>query len=104
MGGGLKKISFRFTPISYVMVQYKTFGLKHFIVFVKKMPPTGHITFWPTPLKIEISKLFFHRHGGIYPVVLRAHAQKSPFFLSCFKHFWRKVSKTTSKRHLLWFL
>ena len=35
------------------MVQYKTFDLKHYIVFVKKRPPTGQITFsifwrfWP---------------------------------------------------------
>ena len=30
---------------SFVMVQYKTFDLKHYIVFVKIGPPTGQITF-----------------------------------------------------------
>ena len=35
----------RLPPNSYVMVQYKTFDLKHYIVFVKIKPPTGQITF-----------------------------------------------------------
>ena len=34
-----------FTPNSFVMVNYKTFHLKHYIVFVKICPPTGQITF-----------------------------------------------------------
>ena len=41
------------------MVNYKTLHLKHHIVSVKFCPPTGQITFWPAPLKIEISKLFY---------------------------------------------
>ena len=38
------------TPNSFVMVNYKTFHLKHYIVFVKICPPTGQITFWISPL------------------------------------------------------
>ena len=34
-----------FTPNSFVMVNYKTFHLKHHIVFVKICPPTGRFTF-----------------------------------------------------------
>ena len=33
------------TPNSFVMVNYKTFNQKHYIVFVKICPPTGQITF-----------------------------------------------------------
>ena len=33
------------TPNSFVMVKYKTFHLKHYIVFVKICPPTGQLTF-----------------------------------------------------------
>ena len=40
---------FKFPPKSYVMVQYKTFDITHYIVFVKKRPATGQITFCPTP-------------------------------------------------------
>ena len=36
-----------FTPNFFVMVNYKTFHLKHYIVFVKICPPTGQITFYP---------------------------------------------------------
>ena len=36
-----------FPPNSFVMVNYKTFHLKHYIVFVKICPPTGQITFYP---------------------------------------------------------
>ena len=36
-----------FTPNSFVMVNYKTFHLKHYIVFMKICPPTGQITFYP---------------------------------------------------------
>ena len=32
-------------------------------------------------------------HPSVYPEVLRAHAQKSPFFLSCFDHFGEKYQK-----------
>ena len=35
------------------MVRYKTFDLKHYIVFVKIKPPTGQITFWISPLKAQ---------------------------------------------------
>ena len=35
---------------------------------------------------------------GVYPEVLRAHAQKSPFFLSCFDHFGEKSQKPLLKR------
>ena len=67
-------------PNSYVMVQYKTFGLKHYIVFLKKNPPTGQITFWPTPLKIEISKYFYHRHVGCLSRGIDGISSKINFF------------------------
>ena len=44
MGGYRQKVSC-FSPNSFVMVNYKTFHLKHYIVFVKIGPPTGQITF-----------------------------------------------------------
>ena len=41
---------------------------------------------------------------GVYPEVLRAHAQKSPFFLSCFDHFGETSQKPLLKRQFskLW--
>ena len=44
-------------PNSFVMVKYKTFHLKHYIVFVKKMPPTGQITFWDDTSKMAKIKM-----------------------------------------------
>ena len=69
-----------FTPNSFVMVNYKTFHLKHYIVFVKICPPTGQITFWPTPLKIEFSKLFYHRHVGCLSRGIEGTCSKITFF------------------------
>ena len=48
--GGYKQKVSSFSPNSFVMVKYKTFHLKHHIVFVKICPPTGQITFWISPL------------------------------------------------------
>ena len=81
------------------MVQYKTFGPKHYIVFVKKRPATGQITFWLTPLKV-VQSCSTLGMWGVYPEVLRAHARKSPFFLSCFDRL-RKVLKPYLKRQFL---
>ena len=64
ISGGGQEIFVSGLQIPNVMVYYKTFGLKHYIVFLKKMPPTGQNTFWPTPFKIEISKLFYYRLVG----------------------------------------
>ena len=38
---------FKFPPKSYVMVQYKTFGLKHYIVFLKKPLQPAKLLFDP---------------------------------------------------------
>ena len=59
---------------------YKTFGLKHYFVFLKKTPATGQITFWPTPLKIEISKYFYHRHVGCLSRGIEGNCSKITFF------------------------
>ena len=46
---GVKKTVSGVPLNSYILVQYKIFGLKHFIVFVKKGPRPAKITFRPTP-------------------------------------------------------
>ena len=73
-------ISSCFTPNSIVMINYKTFHLKHYIVFVKICPPNGQITFWPTPLKIEFPKLFYHRHVGCLSRGIEGACSKITFF------------------------
>ena len=45
LGGGKEKKISRLPPNSYVMVQYKTFDLKHYIVFVKKGPQPAKLLF-----------------------------------------------------------
>ena len=46
-----------FPSNSFVMVKYKTFHLKHHIVFVKICPPTGQITFWDVTSKMTKIKM-----------------------------------------------
>ena len=72
----------------------KTFGLKHYIVFVKKRPPSGQISFWPTPLKCKISKLFYDRLVGCLSRGIERTCSKITFFPILFWLFWRKVWKT----------
>ena len=79
-GGGFTNISSCVTPNSFVMVNYKTFYLKHYIFFVKICPPNGQITFWPTPLKIEFSKLFYHKHVGCLSRGIEGTCSKITFF------------------------
>ena len=78
-GGYRQKIPC-FTPNSFVMNNCKTFHLKHHLGFVKICPPTGQITFCPTPLKIEFSKLFYHRHVGCLSRGIEGTCSKITFF------------------------
>ena len=78
--GGYRQKVPCFTPNSFVMVNNKTFHLKHHLVFVKICPPNGQITFWPTPLKIEFSKLFYHRHVGCLSRGIEGTCSKITFF------------------------
>ena len=55
-GGYTSKVS-HFSSNSFVMVKYKTFHLKHYIVFVKICPPTGQITFWDVTSKMTKIKM-----------------------------------------------
>ena len=91
---------FMFSPNSFVMVNYKTYHLKHYIVFVKICPPNCQITFWPTPLKIEFPKLFYHRHVGCLSRAIEGtrHMLKNHlFFLHCYSRFGEK-----SQKQLFW--
>ena len=66
---------------SYILVQYKIFGLKHFIVFVKKASDRPKLLFDPPHENAKFQSCSTIGLWGVYPEVLRAHAQKSPFFL-----------------------
>ena len=78
------------------MVQYKTLGLKHYIVFVKKKASYRPNYFWLNPLKIGISDLFYHRHVGCLSRGIEGTCSKIIFFFpSCFSRFWEKSQKAT---------
>ena len=78
---------------SYILVQYKIFGLKHFIVFVKKASGRPKLLFNPPHENAKFQSCSTIDLWGVYPEVLRAHAQKS-----CFDHFGEKCQKPLLKR------
>ena len=91
VGGKEKKLDL--PPNSYVMVQYEPFGLKHYIVFMKKGLRPAKLLFDPSHQNSKFQSCSTIGLWGVYLEILRARAHKS----SCFSHIWRKVSKTTFK-------
>ena len=95
------------------MVQYKTFDLKHYIVFVKIKPPTGQITFWLFMFNLSkgLVKKKSHSVEDISPRMTQMSFYLSEplvapisgaaaFIRKCTTNIWIKVFPNAYPRHM----